>query len=93
MPLSPTPQPIRDAPARFPDGRERRRARAASRVRDGYAAACRDRHSSWATREQARRAVFAYLSYYNRHRLHSTPKHRTPHKVRACYRQPIALAA
>ena len=26
----------------------------------------------WATRAEARRAVFAYLTYYNRHRLHST---------------------
>jgi transposase InsO family protein len=26
----------------------------------------------WATRAQARQAVFAYISYYNRHRLHST---------------------
>jgi transposase InsO family protein len=47
----------------------------------------------WATRAEARRAVFAYLTYYNRHRLHSTLKHRTPYETRICYRQPIALAA
>lgn len=47
----------------------------------------------WATRGQARQAVFAYLNYYNRHRLHSTLKHRTPYETRACYRQPIALVA
>ncbi len=47
----------------------------------------------WATRAEARRAVFAYLTYYNRHRLHSTLKHRTPYEARLCYRQPIALAA
>src|SRR5207248_7579275 len=47
----------------------------------------------WATRAEARRAVFAYLTYYNRHRLHSTLKHRTPYQARLCYRQPIALAA
>lgn len=47
----------------------------------------------WATRAEARRAVFAYLSYYNRHRLHSTLKQRTPHEARVCYRPPIALAA
>jgi hypothetical protein len=34
----------------------------------------------WATRPEARRAVLAYISYYNRHRLHSTPKPRTPHE-------------
>jgi transposase InsO family protein len=47
----------------------------------------------WATRAEARQAVFAYLTYYNRHRLHSTLKHRTPYEARACYRQPTALAA
>jgi transposase InsO family protein len=47
----------------------------------------------WATRAQARRAVFAYLNYHNRHRLHSTLKHRTPYEARVCYRQAIALAA
>ena len=47
----------------------------------------------WATRAEARRAVFAYISYYNRHRLHSTLKLRTPNEARVCYRPPIALAA
>jgi transposase InsO family protein len=47
----------------------------------------------WATREQARRDVFAYLAYYNENRLHSTLNHRTPHEARVCYRPPIALAA
>jgi len=47
----------------------------------------------WATRAEARRAVFAYLTYYNRNRLHSTLKHRTPYETRVSYRQPIALAA
>jgi transposase InsO family protein len=47
----------------------------------------------WATRAEARRAVFSYINYYNQHRLHSTLKHRTPHEARLCYRQPIALAA
>lgn len=47
----------------------------------------------WATRAQARWAVFAYLTYYNRNRLHSTLKQRTPYETRVCYRQPIALAA
>ena len=31
----------------------------------------------WATRAEARQAVFAYLTYYNRNRLHSTLKLRT----------------
>jgi transposase InsO family protein len=47
----------------------------------------------WATRDEARRAVFAYLAYYNRHRLHSTLKRNTPYEARSCYRQPAALAA
>lgn len=47
----------------------------------------------WASRAEARRAVFAYLTYYNRNRLHSTLKHRTPYEARVCYRQPNALAA
>jgi transposase InsO family protein len=46
-----------------------------------------------ATRAEARRAVFAYLAYYYRNRLHSTPKHRTQYEARICYGQPIALAA
>lgn len=47
----------------------------------------------WATRADARRDVFAYLTYYNHNRLHSTVNHRTPHETRVCYRQPLALAA
>ena len=47
----------------------------------------------WATRADARRAVFAYLAYYNRNRLHSTLSHRTPYEARVCYRQATALAA
>jgi transposase InsO family protein len=47
----------------------------------------------WATRAEARRAVFAYITYYNQHRLHSTLKRQTPSEARACYRQTIALAA
>lgn len=47
----------------------------------------------WRTRAEARKAVFAYLIYYNRDRLHSTLKRRTPYEARVCYRQPIAPAA
>lgn len=47
----------------------------------------------WATRDHARRAVFAYLGYYNHDRLHSTLNYRTPHETRISYRQPNALAA
>jgi transposase InsO family protein len=47
----------------------------------------------WATRAEARQAVFAYLTYYNHNRLHSTLKHRTPYEARVCYRRPIAHAA
>jgi len=47
----------------------------------------------WATRNQARRAVFAYLSYYNHNRLHSTLPRQTPYEARVCYRQPNALAS
>ncbi|HEX6682615.1 MAG TPA: IS3 family transposase [Candidatus Limnocylindrales bacterium] len=47
----------------------------------------------WATRAEARQAVFTYLAYYNQHRLHSTLKQQTPREARVCYRPPIALAA
>ena len=47
----------------------------------------------WATRAEARRAVFAYINYFNRDRLHSTLKRQTPSEARVCYRPPIALAA
>ena len=47
----------------------------------------------WATRADARRAVFAYLNYYNRRRLHSAAKHQTPYEARLCYRQPGTVAA
>ena len=47
----------------------------------------------WRTRAEARKAVFAYLIYYNNDRLHSTLKSHTPYEARACYRQPIAHAA
>lgn len=45
------------------------------------------------TRTDARRAVFAYINYYNHNRLHSTLKRQTPYEARVCYRPPIALAA
>lgn len=48
---------------------------------------------AWATRDDARQAVFAYLSYYNHNRLHSTLDYRTPHETRISYRQDNALAA
>jgi len=41
----------------------------------------------------ARRAVFAYLSYHNHNRLHSTLPRQTPYEARVCYRQPNALAS
>lgn len=47
----------------------------------------------WATRNEARQAVFAYIAYYNRHRLHSTLNRQTPYEARVCYRPPVALAA
>jgi transposase InsO family protein len=47
----------------------------------------------WATRTEARQAVFAYIAYYNRYRLHSTLNRQTPYEARFCYRPPIALAA
>ncbi|WP_239154546.1 IS3 family transposase [Amycolatopsis sp. FDAARGOS 1241] len=47
----------------------------------------------WATRDDARSDVFAYLGYYNHDRLHSTLNYRTPHEVRVGYRQSLALVA
>jgi transposase InsO family protein len=47
----------------------------------------------WPTRKAARRAVFAYLAYYNGHRLHSTLGYRTPLEVRVGYRHDHAFAA
>ena len=47
----------------------------------------------WTTRAEARRAVFGYLTYFNRNRLHSTLQRLTPYEARICYRQPNALAA
>ncbi|GGM89491.1 hypothetical protein GCM10007977_109390 [Dactylosporangium sucinum] len=47
----------------------------------------------FATRADARRAVFAYITYYNRNRLHSTLNRQTPYEARVCYCPPIALAA
>ncbi|MEV0809696.1 integrase core domain-containing protein [Micromonospora sp. NPDC050200] len=35
----------------------------------------------WATRADARRDVFAYLTYHNHNRPHSTLNHRTPHET------------
>ncbi|MBN9748550.1 IS3 family transposase [Amycolatopsis sp. A1MSW2902] len=48
---------------------------------------------SWPTRDEARQAVFAYLAYYNHHRLHSTLGYRTPHETRLNYRHHHAHAA
>jgi transposase InsO family protein len=47
----------------------------------------------WASRDDARQAVFAYLGYYNHDRLHSTLNYRTPHETRLSYRQDLALVA
>ncbi len=47
----------------------------------------------WATRTEARQAVFAYIAYYNERRLHSTLNRQTPREARVCYRPPIAVAA
>jgi hypothetical protein len=46
-----------------------------------------------AARDEARRDVFAYLGYYNRHRLHQTLRYRAPREVRVGYRQDLALVA
>lgn len=45
------------------------------------------------SRDHARRAVFAYLAYYNHDRLHSTLGYQTPHETRISYSPHIALAA
>ena len=48
---------------------------------------------SWTTRKQARHDVFAYLAYYNHHRLHSTLDYRTPQETRLNYHHHHAHAA
>jgi transposase InsO family protein len=47
----------------------------------------------WPTRQAARAAVFEYLTYYNKHRLHSTNGYQTPVETRLGYRHTNALAA
>jgi transposase InsO family protein len=47
----------------------------------------------WPNRHAARRAVFEYLTYYNKNRLHSTNGYQTPVETRLGYRQDHALAA
>ena len=47
----------------------------------------------WPPALRPRKAVFAFITYYNQDRLHSTLKYRTPYKVRVCYGQDHALAA
>lgn len=41
----------------------------------------------FATRAQARRAIFAWINYYNRHRLHSSLDYRTPQSWETRYRR------
>jgi transposase InsO family protein len=40
----------------------------------------------WATRDEARRAVFAYLTYYNHGCLYSPLPRQTPYEARISYR-------
>jgi putative transposase len=48
--------------------------------------------TTWATREQARADVFAFIQHYNRHRRHSTIDYLTPEEADRRYRheQPLA---
>nr|WP_033294472.1 IS3 family transposase [Amycolatopsis jejuensis] len=48
---------------------------------------------TWTTRTQARQAVFAYLTYYNHDRLHSTLGYHTPQETRTHYSPPTTHAA
>jgi transposase InsO family protein len=84
-------QPARQARAEDEDelAAQIRATRAEARAEDEDELAAQIR----ATRAEARQAAFAYITYYNHNRLHSTLQHRTPHEARVCYRQPIALAA
>ncbi|MBP2329409.1 hypothetical protein JOF56_009794 [Kibdelosporangium banguiense] len=53
----------------------------------------KDARRVWAARQDARRAVFAYLSYHIHDRLHSTLEYRTPRETRVGYCQGLALVA
>ena len=47
----------------------------------------------WATREQARADVFAFIQRYNRSRRHSTLDYLTPEEAELRYRHELPLAA
>ncbi|MGZ4516713.1 MAG: integrase core domain-containing protein, partial [Mycobacteriaceae bacterium] len=47
----------------------------------------------WATREQARTDVFAFIQRYNRNRRHSTLNDLTPGEGELRYRHELPLAA
>ena len=47
----------------------------------------------WATREQARADVFAFIQQYNRSRRHSTLDYLTPKEAELRYRHELPLAA
>jgi putative transposase len=49
--------------------------------------------TTWATRDQARADVFAFIQHYNRHRRHSTIDYLTPEEADRRYRHEQPLAA
>jgi transposase InsO family protein len=50
-------------------------------------------HTVFASRDEARRAVFAYINYYNHRRRHSTISYLTPHEAELRYRHGQPLVA
>jgi len=50
-------------------------------------------HTVFATRDDARRAVFAYINYYNHRRRHSALGYLTPHEAELRYRRQQPQAA
>jgi len=50
-------------------------------------------HTVFASHEETRRSVFAYIHYYNHRRRHSTLSYLIPHEAEPRYRHGLPVAA